>query len=101
MQAAVRFACKAPRIIARDGIEALALLDGSRKIDVLFSDVVMPRMSGIELAQKARLLAPGMKIVLASGYAAEAIDDGMANGHYDFISKPYSLAQIVKKLRVG
>ena len=86
-------------LTARDGVEALELLQGSKRIDVLFSDVVMPRMNGIALAAQARLVAPGMKIILASGYAAEAVADGLAQGDFDFISKPYSLAQIVKKLR--
>ena len=86
-------------LTARDGVEALALLEGPERIDVLFSDVVMPRMNGLELAAKARALAPGMKIILASGYAAEAIADGLAQGGFDFINKPYSLAQVVKKLR--
>jgi hypothetical protein len=41
-----------------------------------------------------------MKIILASGHAAEAIaENAGAATHYDFVSKPYTLAQIVKKLR--
>lgn len=85
-------------LTAGDGVEALAVLKAER-IDVLFSDVVMPRMGGIELAGKARALAPAMKIILASGYTAEALGDGAADADYDFINKPYSLEQIVKKLR--
>ena len=87
-------------LTARDGIEALELLKGPDRIDVLFTDVVMPRMNGIALAAEARKLAPAMKIILASGYAAAAFAEsgGMAE-EYDFIGKPYTLAQIVKKLR--
>ncbi|MDB5958984.1 MAG: hybrid sensor histidine kinase/response regulator [Massilia sp.] len=90
-------------LTARNGVEALEILQGPARIDVLFSDVVMPLMNGVELAAKARALSPTMKIILASGYAAEA---NAASGpgqvcDYDFITKPYSLAQIVKKLRTG
>ena len=53
---------------AADGHEALALLQRER-FDLLFSDVVMPRgLSGIEVARQARLLCPGLKVLLTSGY---------------------------------
>jgi len=86
-------------LTAADGIEAMALLREHPEIDVLFTDIVMPRMNGLDLAQAARAASPTMKIILASGHAAEAIAENAGAANYDFVSKPYSLAQIVKKLR--
>jgi DNA-binding NtrC family response regulator len=69
-------------------------------IQVLFSDVVMPGMSGMELAREARRLAPGMKVILASGYAAAALKaDHEGIGDFQLIPKPYSIAQVVRHLR--
>ena len=66
----------------------------------LFTDVVMPATSGIKLAAQARALAPKMKIILASGYAAKALKMENADVRDDeFVSKPDTLAQILKLLR--
>ncbi|MFC0132910.1 hybrid sensor histidine kinase/response regulator [Massilia eurypsychrophila] len=89
-------------ISARNGIEALEALKNDRQIDVLFSDVVMPGMSGISLARQARLLAPSLKIILASGYASDAAgDEKSAVDEFPLIAKPYTLAQILKELRAA
>ncbi|WP_426210774.1 PAS domain S-box protein [Massilia sp. TWP1-3-3] len=85
---------------ANNGAEALAILQRTSGIDVLFSDVVMPGMSGIELGAQARRLYPDMKIILASGYATAALKelDGEAP-QFPIITKPYSMAQILRQLR--
>ncbi|WP_420472661.1 PAS domain S-box protein [Noviherbaspirillum sp. ST9] len=86
---------------ASNGKDALEIVRRTPDIDVVFSDVAMPAMDGIELARQVRSLAPSAKIVLASGYASNAakarnpgIDD------FEFITKPYRMAEIIKKLRV-
>jgi PAS domain S-box-containing protein len=85
---------------ASNGIDALDILRRTPDLDVLFSDVVMPGMNGIELASKARALAPRMKIILVSGYAAPALVDGGSNlDEFDFITKPYTMSQILRQLR--
>ncbi|MFL1462015.1 MASE4 domain-containing protein [Roseococcus sp. DSY-14] len=59
---------------ARDAAEALALLDRGARVDVLFSDVVMPGgMNGVQLAVEARRRRPGLRVVLTSGYTNEAL----------------------------
>ncbi len=89
-------------ISARNGMEALEALKKDRQIDVLFSDVVMPGMSGISLARQARLLAPSLKIILASGYASDAAgDEQSAVDEFPLIAKPYTMAQILKELRAA
>lgn len=65
-------------LVAKDGEEALHLL-AENKVDVLFSDVVMPGISGTELAQQVRQRYPDVKIMLMTGYysrAAEAVTLG-------------------------
>jgi two-component system NtrC family sensor kinase len=54
-------------ITARNGIEGLALLSAGERIDLLFSDVLMPRgMSGVRLAEQALTLRPGLKVLLTT-----------------------------------
>lgn len=62
------------------------------------SDVVMPGMSGIELGNAARRLSK-MKGMLASGYAATALK-GLGQGDdFAVITKPYTMAQVLRQLR--
>ncbi|MBL6082849.1 response regulator, partial [Belnapia sp. T18] len=58
-------------LAARDAAEALEHLQSGERIDVLFSDVVMPGgVDGIQLAERARRLRPDLRILLTSGYSA-------------------------------
>jgi PAS domain S-box-containing protein len=89
-------------IAVKNGFEALEELKKNPAIDVLFSDVVMPGLSGIMLARQARVLSPSIKIILASGHAAEALgDDNFAVAEFSFLAKPYTMAQILKALRAA
>lgn len=85
---------------ANNGFDALEILQRSTDIDVLFSDVMMPNMNGIELATRARSLRPNMKILLASGYPLPALKAQHRDiGDFSFMTKPYRLAELAKKLR--
>jgi PAS domain S-box-containing protein len=88
-------------LTASNGSDALGILRQTPDIDVLFSDVVMPGMSGVALAKEARTLLPHLKIILASGYAPQALTEGADIFDFGFISKPYTLAQILKQLRTA
>ena len=85
--------------LTRDGAEALRVLAERRPIDVLFTDVMMPGISGIELARQARAIMPELKVILASGYPVPAQRAHGGLDEFEFISKPYRLSEIVKKLR--
>jgi CheY-like chemotaxis protein len=58
-------------LVTESAFEALRILT-QEHVDVLFCDIVMPGMSGIDLAKKARHLRPTLKIMFATGYAARA-----------------------------
>lgn len=87
---------------ANNGETALEIIQRSKDIAVLFSDVMMPGMNGIELAKEARRLRPAMKIILASGYPQPALKAQLNEiGEFPFMNKPYRLAELAKKLRTS
>ncbi|WON74140.1 PAS domain S-box protein [Nitrosospira sp. Is2] len=87
---------------ANNGEDALTILERMPNVNVLFSDVVMPGISGIELARKARGLIPNIKIILASGYHGRSLTTENADAEdYKFIKKPYHLSEIAKILRMA
>ncbi|HSO30625.1 MAG TPA: ATP-binding protein, partial [Candidatus Sulfomarinibacteraceae bacterium] len=72
-----------------DGIEALAAANGGQRFDVLVTDVMMPNMSGIELATQIMDRYPLMGVVLLSGYTAETLDvDRVSARGATFVPKP-------------
>ena len=83
-------------LTAGDGRSALNVLTRESNVQLLFSDVVMPGMNGIELATQVKDRFPAMKIVLASGYPPP--DAGHLED-FDFLPKPFSMADVAKKLR--
>ncbi|WP_194722230.1 response regulator [Noviherbaspirillum malthae] len=76
---------------------ALAMLQKGAHFDILLSDVVMPGMSGLQLAYKARELNPRLKIILVSGYPNPAIESGHGYlGDFEFLEKPYRVDDILR-----
>jgi signal transduction histidine kinase/CheY-like chemotaxis protein len=87
-------------VIARDGAEALAALGKSEEIDLLFSDYVMPGMTGAELACAAQERQPGLKVLLTSGYAKHAqLRDGNSADGFPLLAKPYRVDELAAKIR--
>ncbi len=85
---------------AADGMEALRFLKKKKKIDLLITDIVMPEMNGTDLAEAARKLIPGLKVIFTSGYPeAYAEHNGFTLKDADFLQKPYSLPQLTSKIR--
>ena len=86
------------RVTAVDrGTEAMRLLQGER-FDLLLTDIVMPEMDGIELAQKASGLAPGMKVMFITGFAAVALRSNNAPPQARVLSKPFHLRDLVAEV---
>lgn len=84
---------------ARGAEQALTLLATDTVIDVLFTDVVMPdsRLNGVQLADAARRLRPGLPVILTSGYSAGALDGGVPGG-VTVLPKPYRIADLAAAL---
>ncbi len=72
----------------------------AQDIDLLLTDVVMPRMGGIELQIRIETDFPGLRVLFTSGYADEAValSVGSENG-LPFLAKPFTPATIAKKVR--
>jgi PAS domain S-box-containing protein len=86
---------------AADGVAALECLQQpEERIQLLLTDVVMPTMSGRQLANAARAIAPSLQIVFMSGYTDDAIvREGIVEGHFDFIRKPFLPADLLARVR--
>jgi len=86
---------------AHNGREALQVLKGSQKIDLLFSDIVMPGgINGVQLATEARRLQPSLKVLLTSGYtAAVLMDKHSLPKEFPVLGKPYRREQLAANLR--
>ena len=82
--------------IADSGHAALQKLSTDNAFDVIFSDVVMPGMSGIELARSVRRELPDMPIVLTSGYSHVLVEEGRHG--FPLLHKPYSAEGVAKAL---
>jgi PAS domain S-box-containing protein len=84
-----------------DGTAALAeIASASEPFDVLVTDVIMPNMSGIELAQLVHEQNPSVGIILLSGYTAETLDLGRATDHGAiFVAKPVTSSQLLDAIQ--
>ena len=88
-------------IEADGGPAALARLKAGQKIDLIFSDVVMPGgVTGYELAARAREHDPSIKILLTSGYDAEvAAEQDSTGSDFRVLRKPYRQSELARTLR--
>ena len=85
-------------ILAGNAIDALAeLAKNAERFDVVFSDVVMPGMTGIELAQEIRRRHFDLPIVLTSGYSHVLSQQGRYG--FELLQKPYSIEQLSRALQ--
>jgi two-component system cell cycle sensor histidine kinase/response regulator CckA len=86
---------------ASNGVDALAVSKShASQIDLAVSDVVMPYMSGGELARQLWTLRPETRVLFVSGYTGQTVSDHkVADVENNFLQKPFTLKQLAKKVR--
>ena len=85
-------------MLAMDGPKALAeLASGADRFDVVFSDVMMPGMSGIELGQEIGRFYPQVPVILTSGYS-EVLAQSGTHG-FELLHKPYSIDELSRAIK--
>jgi DNA-binding NtrC family response regulator len=84
--------------VAEDGVKGAALFE-QHQHDVVLSDLVMPRLGGVDLLRRIKALSPDTTVVIitAHGTVDRAVE-AMREGAADFIAKPFSMAQLVVRL---
>ena len=89
-------------IVASDGVEAVDVVrTGAGPIDAVLLDLTMPRMDGIETLRELRRIAPGIPVILSSGYGSTPVDDEsrLSGGPDAVLPKPYAAEHLVATLR--
>ncbi len=85
---------------AVDGEDAIDKFKQHRDIDLIIIDSVMPKKNGREAYEEIRGIAPHIKVLFTSGYTKNVIlDKGIEDGEFDFIAKPVSLDDLLRKVR--
>jgi two-component system cell cycle sensor histidine kinase/response regulator CckA len=86
---------------AKSGEGALDIIrNGGEKIDLLITDVVMPRMDGPALIREVREIHPDMKVIFISGYTEDAFRQRLdSDSEIHFLPKPFSLKQLASKVK--
>ncbi|KQQ44954.1 histidine kinase [Methylobacterium sp. Leaf125] len=90
------------KVIVADGPRAaIEILDGERRIDLLFTDLIMPGgMNGVMLARAARERQPRIKVLLTTGYAEASLERTDAGGtEFEIINKPYKRLELARRVR--
>ncbi|MGC4252919.1 MAG: response regulator [Sphingobium sp.] len=91
------------RALEKSGYEVVAVANGAQAVphidtdsfDLLLTDIVMPEMDGIELAQHAASAAPDMRVMFITGFAAVTLRAGQAVPQAKVLSKPFHLRDLV------
>jgi two-component system, cell cycle sensor histidine kinase and response regulator CckA len=98
----------AARVLARDGFEVLEASDGAEALDlikggevlldVVISDIVMPRMNGVELMQALCVSHPGLPVILMSGYATAALSELGIATPCGILPKPFQAERLLAEV---
>lgn len=86
-------------VVAVDrGSDALARVLAGEAFDLLLTDIVMPEMDGIELAQRVARLQPAIRIMFITGFSAVSLRAGEAIPNARILSKPFHLKELVAQV---
>jgi PAS domain S-box-containing protein len=87
-------------LLASDGPTALDILSRADGVDLLFTDVGLPKMNGRQLAEEARRRRPNLKVLFTTGYARNAIvHQGRLDPGVDLLGKPYTFSELSERVR--
>jgi two-component system, cell cycle sensor histidine kinase and response regulator CckA len=87
-------------ITAGDGEEAVARFRENDAIDLVLSDVVMPKKNGKEILDEIRKLRPDIKVIFSSGYTADILHaKGIREEGLEFMAKPFTTNDLLQKIR--
>jgi signal transduction histidine kinase len=81
-----------------NGQEAVAVLEGDTPVALLLTDVVMPGMSGLQLAQRAADLRPHLRLLFMSGFPRDLWEQGEIGCNLTIIEKPFDAEQLLRKV---
>lgn len=87
-------------VTARDAEEGIEIFEGEGdSIDAVVTDVVMPGLTGIQMAGRLRELRPGLKVLFVSGYASRDVGESPEEPPEPFLPKPFTLNELAESLR--
>ena len=87
-------------IEAADGAEALDLVEGSADpLRVVVSDIVMPKLNGVQLLQRLSITHPGLPVILMSGYAGPELAERGIQAPCSLLVKPFKPEELVAEVR--
>jgi signal transduction histidine kinase/CheY-like chemotaxis protein len=88
-------------LMAKDGQQAIRLCNQFfEKIDLLLSDVIMPKMNGPEVMRRVKQIRPDIGVLFMSGYTNDVtLRHGVSNAEVSFIQKPFSSVELMDKIR--
>jgi len=88
-------------LVVDNPVAALDILDGEGRIDLLFTDLIMPGgMNGVMLARAARERQPRIRVLLTTGYAEASMERTDAGGtEFEIINKPYKRMELARRVR--
>ena len=85
-------------LVADDGYEAVRFLM-DHHVDVILTDIVMPGLSGYELAAQAKLIRPGLRVLYATGFDGNAPGREMASRHGKLLLKPIRAQDLLREIQ--
>ena len=87
-------------VTARDAEEGIEIFEGEGdSIDAVVTDVVMPGLTGIQMAGRLREIRPGLKVLFVSGYASRDVGESPEEPPEPFLPKPFTLNELAESLR--
>jgi len=88
-------------LTAGDGLEALTVLESS-EVDLVVTDVVMPVMGGVKLAEEIARTRPGTRVIFMSGYTDDVVlRHGVSHASAQLVNKPFTAAELTRAVRAA